>query len=50
MGLRSWLRGVDCELTTELKLEEAVTDERVGVLTPDKTGYTADGAGRIPVD
>ena len=37
------------ELTTELKSEEAVTDERVGVLTPDKNGDTADGAGCVPV-
>ena len=38
------------ELTTELKLGEAVTDERAGVFTPDKNGYTADGAGCVPVD
>ena len=42
---------VTCELTTaELKSGEAATDERVGVLTPDKNGHTADGAGRVPVD
>ena len=40
---------MDPELTTELKSEEAVTDERVGVLTPDKNGDTADGAGCVPV-
>jgi len=27
---------MDPELTTELKSEEAVTDERAGVFTPDK--------------
>ena len=30
-------------------MEEAATDERVGVFTPDKDGHTADGAGRVPV-
>ena len=46
------LRGLEGELTTELKLGEAVTDERAGVFTPDKNGYTADGAaaGCVPVD
>ena len=38
------------ELTTELKLGEAVTDERAGVFTPDKNGGTADGVGRAAVD
>jgi hypothetical protein len=28
------------------RLEDTVTDERVGVFTPDKDGDTADGAGR----
>ena len=42
--------GVDCELTTELKSEEAVTDERAGVFTPDKKRGTADGAGRAAFD
>ena len=28
------------------RLEEAATDERVGLFTPDKDGHTADGAGR----
>ena len=41
---------MDPELTRELKLEEAVTDERVGVLTPDKKRGTADGAGRAAFD
>ena len=41
---------MDPELTTELKSEEAVTDERAGVFTPDKNGDTADGAGCVPVD
>ena len=36
-------------MTRELKLREAATDERVGLFTPDKNGYAADGAGRIPV-
>ena len=40
------LRGVEGELTTELKLGDAVTDERVGLFTPDKKRGTADGAGR----
>ena len=31
------------------RLEEAATDERVGLFTPDKDGHTADGAGRVPV-
>ena len=31
------------------RLEEAVTDERVGLFTPDKDGDTADGAGCVPV-
>ena len=31
------------------RLEDTVTDERVGVFTPDKDGHTADGAGRVPV-
>ena len=48
--VESTLRGMDPELTTELKSEEAVTDERAGVFTPDKNGYTADGAGCVPVD
>ena len=30
-------------------MEDTVTDERVGVFTPDKDGHTADGAGRVPV-
>ena len=30
------VRGVEGELTTELKLGDAVTDERVGLFTPDK--------------
>ena len=30
-------------------MEETVTDERVGVFTPDKDGDTADGAGCVPV-
>ena len=37
-------------MNTELKSGEAATDERVGVLTPDKNGDTADGAGCVPVD
>ena len=41
---------MDCELTTELKLEEAATDERAGVFTPDKKRGTADGAGRAAFD
>ena len=44
------LRGMDPELTTELKSEEAVTDERAGVFTPDKKRGTADGAGRAAFD
>ena len=35
---------MDPELTTELKLEDTVTDERAGVFTPDKKRGTADGA------
>ena len=31
------------------RLEDTVTDERVGVFTPDKDGDTADGAGCVPV-
>ena len=31
------------------RLEEAATDERVGLFTPDKDGDTADGAGGVPV-
>ena len=41
---------MDPELTTELKSEEAVTDERAGVFTPDKKRGTADGAGRAAFD
>ena len=37
------------ELTTELKLEDTVTDERVGLFTPDKDRCTADGMGRAAV-
>ena len=44
------LQGVEGELTTELKLGEAVTDERAGVFTPDKKRGTADGAGRAAFD
>ena len=45
------VRGMDPELTTELKSEEAVTDERAGVFTPDKKRGTADGgAGRAAFD
>ena len=40
---------MDPELTRELKLREAATDERVGLFTPDKDGDTADGAGCVPV-
>ena len=46
----STIRGMDPELTTELKSEEAVTDERAGVFTPDKKRGTADGAGRAAFD
>ena len=31
------------------RLEDTVTDERVGLFTPDKDGDTADGAGCVPV-
>ena len=31
------------------RLEEAVTDERVGLFTPDKDRCTADGMGRAAV-
>ena len=37
------------ELTSAAKSGDAVTDERVGLFTPDKDGHTADGAGRVPV-
>ena len=37
------------ELTTELKLGEAVTDERAGVFTPDKDGGTHTSCGRAAV-
>ena len=30
-------------------MEDTVTDERVGLFTPDKDGDTADGAGCVPV-
>ena len=33
----------------QCRLEEADTDERVGLFTPDKDGDTADGAGCVPV-
>ena len=49
---KSSLRGMDPELTTELKSEEAVTDERAGEfsLRRQKTRRTADGAGRAAFD
>ena len=31
------------------RLEDTVTDERVGVFTPDKDGYTHTSRGRVPV-
>ena len=34
------LEGVEGELTRELKLREAATDERVGLFTPDKDRAT----------
>ena len=37
------------ELTTELKLGDAVTDERVGLFTPDKDGGTHTSCGRAAV-
>ena len=37
------------ELTTELKSGDAVTDERVGLFTPDKDGHTHTSCGRVAV-
>ena len=43
------LRGVDPELTSAVKSGDTVTDERVGLFTPDKDRCTADGMGRAAV-
>ena len=43
------LRGVEGELKRNLKLGEAVTDERAGVFTPDKDGGTHTSCGRAAV-
>ena len=48
-ALSKAVRGMEGELTTELKLEDTVTDERVGLFTPDKDRCTADGMGRAAV-
>ena len=49
MNAREQLRGMEGELNRNLKLEEAVTDERVGLFTPDKDGYTHTSRGRVAV-
>ena len=36
-------------MTSAVKSEDTVTDERVGLFTPDKNRYTADGMGRVAV-
>ena len=43
------LQGMDPELTSAVKSEDAATDERVGLFTPDKDRCTADGTGRAAV-
>ena len=43
------LQGMDPELTSAVKSEDTVTDERVGLFTPDKGRCTADGMGRAAV-